>query len=97
MPFAKSRPSVFGSILTPINLNTNGSNSKRKWFECELRENSLNNSQNTNKWETFETINESINKKCCAGDHIQNLVFDKEKKFLIIINQWKLMINKMNI
>jgi hypothetical protein len=31
---------VFGSILTPINLNTNWSNSKRKCFENELRENS---------------------------------------------------------
>jgi hypothetical protein len=49
MSFVKCRPSVFVSILTPINLNTNGSNSKRKWFGSELRENFLNNSQNTNK------------------------------------------------
>jgi hypothetical protein len=96
MSFAKCRPSVFGSILTPINLNTNGSNSKRKWFESELRENFLNNSQNANKSETFDTINESINKKYCSKDHISELSV-RQRKFLIIINQWKLMINKMNI
>jgi hypothetical protein len=82
MSFAKCRPSVFGSILTPINLNTNGSNSKRKWFESELRENFLINSQNTNKSETFETINESINKKCCAKDHISELSVRQRKEVL---------------
>ncbi len=72
----------------PFNLNTNGINCKRKRFESQLRENSLNNSKNTNKWKTFGTINESINKKCCAKDHISELSFRQRKE---IFNYYQLM------
>jgi hypothetical protein len=72
------RPQVFGDILTPINLNTNGTNSNRKSFQSELRENFLNNSQNTNKSQTFQTINARINKNVALKITSHNFVLDKQ-------------------
>jgi len=99
MPYAKSRESIFGSVLTSINLNTNNSvNNKRKtlfqnWIQFNNKTKKLIN--NVNSEEYSRTISEQINQnKCCKSInnsklHISKLTDSQKTEVLKYFNSIK--------
>jgi hypothetical protein len=79
MPYAKKRNSVFSSVLTPINTDTQGSNQSRKhnWFKNATQENkSLEKIVNNVEIKVEKVCND----ECCSFEHLSKLKLSVNEK-----------------